>query len=115
MRQEVARAHKGWALDSVIIHNEVLKLMKEEIRGAPNVIIITKRYYNYTVPNRNLFLQEGVYVYGLFLDGAGWDKRNAKVIESAPKVLNVLMPIIHIYAINTNEMKRDPKIGLYQV
>lgn len=37
MRQEVARAHKGWALDAVILHNDVLKLMKEEVRGPPSV------------------------------------------------------------------------------
>lgn len=94
MRQEVARAHKGWALDTVILHNDVTKLMKEEMKGAP---------------------AEGVFVYGLYIEGASWDKRNAKLIESAPKVLNVLMPVIHIYAINTNEIKKDPKQGLYQV
>ncbi|KAK6616888.1 Dynein heavy chain 8, axonemal [Polyplax serrata] len=93
MRQEVARAHKGWALDSVILHNDVLKLMREEVRAPP---------------------AEGVYVHGLYIEGAGWDKRNAKLIESAPKVLTLLMPVLHIYAINTNEIKRDPKIGLYQ-
>ncbi|KAL0274316.1 UNVERIFIED_CONTAM: hypothetical protein PYX00_006769 [Menopon gallinae] len=93
MRQEVARSHKGWALDSVIIHNEVLKQMREEVRGAPN---------------------EGVYVYGLYIDGGGWDRRNGKLTEPAPKVLNVIMPVIHIFAINTNEIKKDPKIGLYQ-
>lgn len=38
MRQEVARAHKGWALDSVILHNDVLKLMREEVRAPPAVI-----------------------------------------------------------------------------
>ena len=31
MRQEVTRAHKGWALDSVIVHNEMTKMMKEEV------------------------------------------------------------------------------------
>lgn len=37
MRQEVTRAHKGWALDTVTLHNEVLKQTKEEITSAPAV------------------------------------------------------------------------------
>lgn len=44
--------------------------------------------------------QEGVYVYGLYLEGAGWDKKSDKLTESAMKVLYLLMPVIHIYAIN---------------
>lgn len=38
MRQEVTRAHKGWALDSVVLHNDVIKQMKEDITGPPGVI-----------------------------------------------------------------------------
>lgn len=37
MRQEVTRAHKGWALDSVTLHNEVIKQFKEDINTAPPV------------------------------------------------------------------------------
>lgn len=37
MRQEVARAHKGWALDTVTIHNEVTKLTQEECKKPPKV------------------------------------------------------------------------------
>ena len=37
MRQEVTRAHKGWALDSVVLHNDVLKYMKEDITSPPQV------------------------------------------------------------------------------
>lgn len=37
MRQEVARAHKGWPLDSVTLHNEVTKYLKEEIKTPPPV------------------------------------------------------------------------------
>jgi len=42
MRQEVARAHKGWALDQVTLHNEVTKWAKEEVRGPPPVSILPR-------------------------------------------------------------------------
>ena len=37
MRQEVTRAHtaKGWALDSVVLYNDVTKMMKEDISAPP--------------------------------------------------------------------------------
>lgn len=37
MKQEVARAHKGWALDQVTMCNDVTKNYKEEINAAPPV------------------------------------------------------------------------------
>lgn len=37
MRQEVTRANKGWALDTVTLHNKVLKQGKEEITASPSV------------------------------------------------------------------------------
>uniref|UniRef100_A0A8C0EYH8 Dynein axonemal heavy chain 8 n=1 Tax=Bubo bubo TaxID=30461 RepID=A0A8C0EYH8_BUBBB len=88
MRQEATRSHKGWALDTVTIHNEVLKQNKEEITSPPS---------------------EGVYIYGLYLEGAGWDKRNSKLIESTPKVLFVQLPVVHMFAVNTTSPK-DPKL-----
>lgn len=42
MRQEATRSHKGWALDTVIIHNEVLKQNKEEITAPPSVCMTCK-------------------------------------------------------------------------
>ncbi|CAG2246085.1 DNAH [Mytilus edulis] len=90
MRQEVTRAHKGWALDSVTLHNDVIKAFKEEITCAP---------------------PEGVYVYGLCLDGAGWDRRNCRLCESPAKVLFTPIPVVHMFAINSTAPK-DPR--LYQ-
>ena len=90
MRQEVTRAHKGWALDSVVLHNEVLRQMKADIASPP---------------------QEGVYVHGLFLDGAGWDRRGCKLTEPLPKVLFTQLPVVHVYAVNSTGLK-DSK--LYQ-
>ena len=54
-------------------------------------------------------LTGGVYVYGLFLDGAGWDKKNMKLTEAPSKVLFTALPVIHVYAININSPKDDKK------
>jgi dynein heavy chain len=88
MRQEITRAHKGWALDCVVLSNDVTKYMKEDLTSAP---------------------AEGVYVYGLFLDGAGWDRRNCRLIEPPPKVLFSNLPVVHVYAVNTTSAK-DPRL-----
>lgn len=56
-----------------------------------------------------LALQEGVYIYGLYMDGASWDRRNGKLTESTPKVLFMQLPVLHIFAINSTAPK-DPKL-----
>ncbi|EPY86356.1 dynein heavy chain 5, axonemal [Camelus ferus] len=86
-KKEITRANKGWALDNMVLCNEVTKWMKDDISAPPT---------------------EGVYVYGLYLEGAGWDKRNMKLTESKPKVLFELMPVIRIYA--ENNTVRDPRL-----
>ncbi|XP_055849438.1 dynein axonemal heavy chain 8 [Episyrphus balteatus] len=88
MKQEVARAHHGWALDQVTMHNDVLRLSMEECKKPP---------------------KEGVFIHGLFVDGAGWDRKTSRLIEATNKVLYVAMPVVHIYAINSVAPK-NPKL-----
>ncbi|KAL5281346.1 hypothetical protein ACFFRR_005004 [Megaselia abdita] len=88
MKQEVARSHQGWALDQVSMHNDVLKLNADEFKKPP---------------------KEGVYVHGLYIDGGGWDRKTARLIEATNKVLYTLMPVVHVYAINSVAPK-NPKL-----
>jgi len=40
-------------------------------------------------------LQDGVYIKGLYLQGAGWDKKNQCLIEATPMQLVCQIPTIH--------------------
>ena len=77
MRQEVTRANKDkeWSLDTVMLTNEVTGKMRDEITAPPAT---------------------GVYIYGLYLEGASWSKAHGRLTESKPKVLFELMPVLHI-------------------
>ncbi|XP_068593236.1 dynein axonemal heavy chain 5 [Cebidichthys violaceus] len=85
MRQETTRANlsRGWALDTVTFSNDVTKMMSEDVSAPPPEDV------------------GGVYIYGLFLDGAGWDRRSAKLSEAPPKVLFTPLPVVHVYAVSS--------------
>jgi dynein heavy chain len=77
VRQEVCRSHakEGWSLDEMEAKTDVLKMEKHECdRGPP----------------------EGVYIYGLFLEGCSWDKNRVRVKEAAPKEMFRELPILHV-------------------
>lgn len=67
----------------MVLCNEVTRWMKDDITQPPS---------------------QGVYVYGLHLEGAGWDRRSCKLIDSKPKVLFEMMPVIRMYAENNGEI-----------
>lgn len=48
--------------------------------------------------------EDGVYVYGLFLDGARWGGNASVIKESRPKQLFDVMPIIHMVPIRRADL-----------
>ena len=92
--QDVARRHQGWALDEVVMFSEPTKNDAKDVRAGP---------------------EEGVYVHGLWIDGAGWDKKRVCLVEQAPKVLFYELPVTLITGVQYTEKKSgwgfgDPKL-----
>ncbi|XP_061590629.1 dynein axonemal heavy chain 5-like [Cololabis saira] len=89
IRQETTRSNvsKGWALDTVTLSNDVTKKMKEDVTAPPPQGV------------------GGVYIYGLSLDGAGWDRRGVKLAEAPSKILFTLLPVVHVFAVNAAAAK----------
>ena len=87
VQQEITRAHKAenWALDSVVVHSEVTEVMNPDNVKAPP--------------------KEGVFVHGLFMDGAAWNNHDATITESAPKKLFSNMPVMLVTAMTKNQKK----------
>ena len=89
-RQEVCRKHSkdGWALDDVVNLTRVVNMEREEVRKGPD---------------------EGVYIYGLFLDGCRWDKPGNKLADSVPKVLFAPLPVLLV----TGQLQSERKLDAY--
>jgi len=80
--QEVTRAHaaQNWSLDDVVLSTDITPLEKEEVERAERV-------------------SEGVYVWGLFLEGADWDKKNLKLVDAPPKKLFCPIPCMFVTSV----------------
>jgi dynein heavy chain len=85
-RQEVCRAHQGWALDDVVDFTEVSKHEREDLKKPP---------------------PEGVYIYGMYLEGCKWDKGSNKLMDSDPKVLFAQLPCLLASGCLKSEKKLD--------
>lgn len=63
-------------------------------------------------------LQDGVYIKGLYLQGAGWDQKNSCLIEAEPMQLVCPIPTIHFRPVENKKktMKGNPfkcQLGKY--
>lgn len=71
-------------IDHLVFNFTVLESGKREFNRKPN---------------------DGVYVYGLYLDGARWDKEENALSEQNPGELYSEMPVIHFLPIDTDVQK----------
>jgi dynein heavy chain, axonemal len=88
VRQEVARRHAGdkWALDDTVLASEVTKFADHaSVKDPPS---------------------EGVYIYGLHLEGAGWSAKRGGLVDSEPKRLHQALPVMHVTAMPSGEWER---------
>jgi dynein heavy chain len=93
MKQEVTRKHKDkdtWALDDVVYKTEVQNFERQDQVKAP--------------PPK----EEGMYIHGLFLDGAAWSRHDNCLVESEPKKLFVPLPVLLVTA-NKKSLEESSK------
>lgn len=86
VQQEVTRRHQGWSLDDIQLYTEVTPFEKEEVEKKDR-------------------LEEGVYVWGQFLEAAAWDKKRNSLVDAPPKKLFCPVPAIFVTAIKRGEKK----------
>ena len=75
--QEICRKNvrSGWTLDQVVNKTLVINQDPIDVRRGPD---------------------DGVYLYGLHLNGASWDRNAMLMADSAPKVLFDPLPVLHV-------------------
>jgi dynein heavy chain len=88
VQQEVTRRHNGWSLDDVLPYSEMTAFEKEDIEKKERI-------------------EEGVYIWGLFLDGAAWDKKKNSLADAPPKKLFVATPCLFFTACKRGEQKKQ--------
>jgi dynein heavy chain len=121
VQQEITRGHKqeSWALDSVVLHAEITDLQFENIKNSPKVksfkTFFFRRHHPYLFAFSFFcfFFQEGVYVHGLYMDGAAWSTHENSIVESAPKKLFSSMPVAFVTAVTKANKKNILNSGNY--
>ncbi|ESN99018.1 hypothetical protein HELRODRAFT_162496 [Helobdella robusta] len=72
--------------------NESSIVVAGEVLGGAKIVLLSSSLLLYSVPST------GVYIHGLYLEGAGWDKKHSKLVESSPKIIHQLLPVVHMSA-----------------
>ncbi|KAL0250960.1 hypothetical protein GEMRC1_000174 [Eukaryota sp. GEM-RC1] len=81
VKQEISRAHAGWALDTLNIQTVVKNMSLADLK-----------------PEHKLQPGEGVYIHGLTMEGARYDAVSGKLAEQKPKELISHLPLLFVTA-----------------
>ena len=76
---------KKWPLDKSTLFTKVTKFIKAEE--------VTER------------LQDGCYISGLYIEGAGWDSKESRLVRQPPKVLIQEMPVLQVIPVEAHRLK----------
>jgi dynein heavy chain len=82
---QVTARNKGISVDSLTYESVVLKQQSNDIDNYP---------------------LDGVYISGLFLEGAGWNINDCELTESKPMELLVTMPVVHLKAVEKKKQNK---------
>jgi len=55
--------------------------------------------------------EDGVYIRGLYMEGARWDSTSGSITDSLPKQLYTELPVIHLLP---QQFRKDPTSGIYR-
>jgi len=87
VKQKITRTQPGWSLDKVSI---ITTVQKNEINSVEEVKNLTN------TPKR------GVLIYGLFLEGASWNKNKEMLADPLPRQLYCQLPALAVDAQDNN-------------
>ncbi|CAL6017562.1 Outer-arm_dynein gamma [Hexamita inflata] len=86
VKQKITRTQPGWSLDKVTI---ITTVQKQDVSSLDEIKNINQS-------------KKGVYIYGMFLEGASWNKGKDMLQDALPKQLYAQLPLLLVDAQDMN-------------
>lgn len=79
-------------LTQIKVKNLFSRLNKKITVHMPSTFCLSSQFHGFSL---HMLFKDGVFVRGLFLEGAGWDKKNSCLVEAEPMQMYCPVPTIH--------------------